>query len=516
MSPNLDDLRRELEMQAGSAPAIDPFAEVAAILEALPDRTRFLNTLLATARRSFFADHGAILSHHRLTGRWFAEASYELDNSAIEEIKGLSWTVVRETSETAQSLLVSDARTHEITRNSGSVRAYNIQSVLCAPIFDSQGVWGVIYLDNSGVPNAFDEESREQLRLFARFCGIAIQRCDDLVRLSGPVVATIPDDHAPSAAAFFDFISPPMVEIMNTLQRAAPTDVPILLVGETGTGKDYLARWIHANSPRRERAFAHVNCASIHANLVEAELFGIESNVATGVGFREGRIKLADGGTVFLNEIGELPLSLQAKILRVIENKELDRVGGDTAVGVDVRFICATHRDLSAMVEQGEFRRDLYYRINIFEAHLPPLRDRMEDFPGLADHILKEKCRQYGRPPMRLSEAVMARWATEKWPGNLRELANVIERGIILGEGSDLATESRKAGRSRQISLPSSAHSGESLTQLMEQTEAQIITQALRDSGWMPARAAARLRLPSSTLRYKMSKLGIKPPKRVR
>jgi len=329
-------------------------------------------------------------------------------------------------------------------------------------------------------------------------------------------VATVPDDRSPSSAAFFDFVSPPMVEIMNTLRRAAPTDVPILLVGETGTGKDYLARWIHASSPRRERALAHVNCASIHANLVEAELFGIESNVATGVGFREGRIKLADGGTVFLNEIGELPLSLQAKILRVIENKELDRVGGDTAVGVDVRFICATHRDVSAMVEQGEFRRDLYYRINIFEARLPPLRDRMEDFPRLVDHILTEKCRQYNLPPVLLSKAVMARWTAERWPGNLRELANVIERCIILGEGNDFAPQSRKSRRSKQTPLPSSAHSGESLTQLMAQTEAQIITQALRDSGWMLARAAASLRLPLSTLRYKMSKLGIKPPKRVR
>jgi DNA-binding NtrC family response regulator len=147
---------------------------------------------------------------------------------------------------------------------------------------------------------------------------------------------------------------------------------------------------------------------------------------------------------------------------------------------------------------------------------LPPLRDRMEDFSRLADHILQEKCRQYDRPSMHLSEVVMARWTAERWPGNLRELANVIERGIILGEGSDLAPESRKSGRSRQDSLPSSANSGESLSQLIARTEAQAITQALRDSGWMLARAAARLRLPSSTLRYKMSKLGIKPPKRIR
>jgi len=515
MSPSIHDMRREFEKQAAASKALDPFAEVSGILETLPDRTRFLNTLLATAKRCFFADHGAILSHHRATGRWFAEASYGLDSSAIEEIKGLSWTVVRQTSETAQSLLVSDASTNEITRDSRSIRAYNIQSVLCAPIFDTQGVWGVIYLDNSGVPNAFDRQSQEQLHHFARFCGIAIQRCDDLVRLSGPVVATAPDDQIGAPAPFFDFVSPSMVEIMTLLRRATPTNVPILLAGETGTGKDYLAHWIHENSPRHDRPFAHVNCASIHSNLMEAELFGIESNVATGVGFREGRIKLADGGTVFLNEIGELPLSLQAKILRVIENKELDRVGGDAAIGADVRFICATHRDLASMVEQGEFRRDLYYRINIFEAHLPPLRERMEDFPRLADHILKTKCRQYNRPPMHVPKNVLARWAAEEWKGNLRELANVIERAIILGEGSDIVPESRELHRGKRASA-SSTHSGESLAQMLARTEAQIITQALRDSGWMLARAAARLRIPSSTLRYKMNKLGIKAPKRIR
>lgn len=512
MSPDLNDLRRGLESLAASRVTIDPFAEVAGILETLPDRTRFLNALLATARRCFFADHGAILSHHRLTGRWFAEAAYGLDNNALEEIKGLSWTVVRQTSDTAQSLLVADTAGNEITRNSRSIREYNIQSVLCAPILDEEGVWGVIYLDNAGVPNAFDEQSREQLRLFARFCGIAIQRCDDLVRLSVREAPTVEEPTA-AAAPFFEFVSPAMVDIMNIMRRAAPTDVPILLLGETGTGKDVLARWIHAGSARHERTFAHINCASISPNLVEAELFGVESNVATGVGFREGRIKLADGGTVFLNEIGELPLSIQAKILRVIENKELDRVGGDTAMGVDVRFICATHRDLAAIVEKGEFRRDLYYRINIVEARIPPLRDHMEDFPLLVNHILKAKCRKYDRPPARISKALMARWITQPWHGNLRELANVIERSIILGEGEEFATASRTSGRSRPSTPPPGT--AEPLTQLMDKTEAHFITQALRESGWLLTRAAARLRIPPSTLRYKMRKLGIKPPKRV-
>jgi transcriptional regulator with GAF, ATPase, and Fis domain len=507
----LAHLLDEFDKQASNPAGIDPFGEVARILSALPDRPEFLSVLLSTARRCFFANHGLILSHHRATKRWFVEASFGLDEAAIKEIAGPTWTVIRQTAESMESVLVVDAPNHVLTRDSRSVRAHNIQAVLCAPILDLKGrVWGVIYLDNSGAPDAFDQESRERLNRFAEFCGIAIQRCDDLVRLTVESASHL-DQSKAAEKAFYDFRSPAMMKIMEILRRAAPEETPILLVGETGVGKDYIALWIHEHSPRREAPYAEVNCANIHHSLFEAELFGVEKGAAPETRFREGRIRAADGGTVFLNEIGELPLSIQAKILRVIDNKLLDRVGGDTPVATDVRFVCATNRNLKEMVEKGEFRRDLYYRINVFELTIPPLRERMEDFPHFADHILRQKCREYGRPPMRIPKTVMAQLASMPWIGNLRELANVIGKGVILGEGDEFTLVDNMHDPIAHVPKIR-FDKKDSLPDLMDRFEAHIIREALADNGWMVIHAAARLGIPESTLRFKMKKLKIVQP----
>jgi len=513
VSERIHDLVSEFEREKAGSPDFDPLSEVTAILSAIPDRTRFLNALLMTARRCFLADHGAILSHHRPTGRWFLEASYGLEDDAIEEIKGLSWTVIEKTTRQAQSLLIRDATTNELTRESRSIRAYNILSVLTAPISDASGLWGLVYLDNASIPDAFDSESERGLQRFADFAGIAIQRCEEIVRLSRPQRFG-GEGPSPEEPACFDFLSPKMLATMAPLQRAAATDVPVLLVGETGTGKDFLARWVHDHSKRKEGPFAYVNCANIPDNLVESELFGIESRVATGVDFQEGRLKLADGGTVFLNEIGELPLSIQAKTLRVIEEKMLDRVGGKSPVGVDVRFVCATNRDLAAMVEKGTFRRDLYYRINIFEAKIPPLRDRIEDIPCLATHILNHKCRQHGRRPMRIPKTTMAQICSLPWIGNIRELANVIERGVILTDGDEFRLDPLISLPAADNGAPVTRRTQCSLPDAVKRYEVQEITSALREAGWLIQTAASRLGIPASTLRSKMSKYHLKSPKR--
>jgi len=506
----LDQLKIDIEEPVSGTSGVDPFGEVARILTALPDRPEFLQVLLSTARRSFFANHGLILSYHRPTDKWFVEASFGLDDAAIQEITA-TFTVILETIRSMESVLINDAANDELTRDSKSVQAYHIQAVLCAPIFDAKArVWGVIYLDNSGTPGAFNQESRERLTRFAEFCGIAIQRCDDLVRLTTET-ARFMDQNEVLETAFYDFRSPAMIKVMDQLKRAAPENTPVLLVGETGVGKDYLARWIHEHSPRREAPYVEINCANIHRTLFEAELFGVEKGSVPETRFREGRIRVADGGTVFLNEIGELPLSIQAKILRVIEHKVLDRVGGDKPVATDVRFICATNRDLGAMLNKGEFRSDLYYRINVFNITIPPLRERMEDFPYFAEYILRQKCREFGRPTMRIPKTVMAQLAALPWTGNLRELANVIGRGVILGEGSEFvlpADDLDPVARVPKIRFDRR----DTLPELMNRVEAHVIREVLADQGWLVIHAAARLGIPESTLRFKMKKLNIVPP----
>jgi transcriptional regulator with GAF, ATPase, and Fis domain len=249
---------------------------------------------------------------------------------------------------------------------------------------------------------------------------------------------------------------------------------------------------------------------------VESELFGIESRAASGVDFREGKIKLADGGTVFLNEIGELSLSVQAKILRVIEERLLDRVGGKSPVGVDVRFICATNRDLRAMVEEGTFRSDLYYRISVFETIIPPLRERTEDIPLLAQHILIAKCRKYGRSPMRLPKTTAAQLVSQPGKGNIRELANLIERGIILADNDELILDGSTPGSGISIIPQDAANGRKSLPEIVSEFERQYILNALRSTGWKMGLSASQLGIPVSTLRSKMGKLDITKPKQIR
>jgi DNA-binding NtrC family response regulator len=223
---------------------------------------------------------------------------------------------------------------------------------------------------------------------------------------------------------------------LRLLQRVGPTESTVLLTGESGTGKELFARAIHALSPRRGGPCVALNCAAIPETLIENELFGHEKGAFTGADRRQpGRFELAQGGTLLLDEIGELPLAVQGKVLRVLEERTFERVGGGRTLRADVRLVAATNRDLAAMVAAGEFRSDLYFRLNVFPIELPPLRERASDIPLLAAHLLAEIARRHGVEPPRLEEAAAELLAGEPWPGNVRELANVLERAVILGEG---------------------------------------------------------------------------------
>jgi len=223
---------------------------------------------------------------------------------------------------------------------------------------------------------------------------------------------------------------------LRLLQRVGPTESTVLLTGESGTGKELFAQAIHALSPRRGGPCVALNCAAIPETLIENELFGHEKGAFTGADRRQpGRFELAQGGTLLLDEIGELPLAVQGKVLRVLEERTFERVGGGRTLRADVRLVAATNRDLSAMVAAGEFRSDLYFRLNVFPIELPPLRERASDIPVLAGHLLAEIARRHGVEPPRLEEAAAELLAGEPWPGNVRELANVLERAVILSEG---------------------------------------------------------------------------------
>jgi formate hydrogenlyase transcriptional activator len=304
--------------------------------------------------------------------------------------------------------------------------------------------------------------------------------------------------------------SPALESVLEEVERVAPTDSTVLIQGETGTGKELIARAIHNLSSRCGRPFIKLNCAAIPFDLLESELFGHEKGAFTGaIAQKIGRFELADKGTLFLDEVGDIPPALQPKLLRVLQEQEFERLGGTRTHQVDVRLVAATNRDLVGMVKRNEFRSDLYYRLNVFPVELPPLRARREDIPALVEHFVEIYARRMGKqiehiPPESMSALVMY-----QWPGNIRELQNFIERSIILTSGKVLHPP--------LASLRSAAEANSLGAITLEDAERDHIRKTLEQTRWVvagPQGAAARLGIKRSTLYFRMQKLGISRTKK--
>ncbi|MFO8085291.1 MAG: sigma-54 dependent transcriptional regulator, partial [Desulfobacterales bacterium] len=306
-----------------------------------------------------------------------------------------------------------------------------------------------------------------------------------------------------------------MKQLMDTLKKYSHTDSTILITGETGTGKSFLSGSVHYNSARRTRPFVKINCANLPENLLESELFGHEKGAFTGADkVRVGRLEQAKGGTVFLDEIGEMTASLQAKLLRVLEEKKFERVGGNKTICSDMRIIAATNQQLENLVAKGTFREDLYYRLNVLRLHIPPLRERTECIEPLADILLKKTCGNLKKKTMGFTDEVIGIFKNYPWPGNIRQMANTIERAVIMEEHPYI--------RAQNISMPEAAHSEtENQENIIEEpkppetlmdAQKELILQTLEDSLWIQKDAAKKLGVTPRTLNYKIKKLGITHP----
>jgi formate hydrogenlyase transcriptional activator len=298
--------------------------------------------------------------------------------------------------------------------------------------------------------------------------------------------------------------------VLEQVEQVAPTDSTVLIQGETGTGKELIARAIHNLSPRCGRPFIKLNCAAIPFDLLESELFGHERGAFTGaIAQKIGRFELADKGTLFLDEVGDIPLALQPKLLRVLQEQEFERLGSGRTHQVDVRLVAATHRNLVEMVEGNEFRSDLYYRLNVFPVPLPPLRARREDIPALVGHFVEMYARRMGKEIDQIPPETMSALISYQWPGNIRELQNFIERSVILTSGSVLDPP---------LASLKNAAKAESLGAItLEDAERDHIRKTLEQTGWVvagPNGAAARLGMKRSTLYFRMQKLGISRTKK--
>lgn len=297
--------------------------------------------------------------------------------------------------------------------------------------------------------------------------------------------------------------SPQIRELISKAERVADSRLSVIITGETGTGKELFAKAIHFNSPRSAKPFVAVNCSAIPETIFESEMFGIEKGVATGVEARIGKIQQAQEGTLFLDEVGEMPLQLQVKLLRLLEERTLERVGSRTAIPVDLRIIAATNRDLKQEISKGTFREDLFYRLNGIELRVPPLRERRDDILLLARHFLDKWGRSCGRPTMRIAKEAVEQLRTYPWPGNVRELDNEIARAVALTYTDTISV----ADLSEALQQHQGDKSGGGL--LLKQSEKQLIELTLREAKGNKTQAADRLGMSREGLRKKLKRLGI-------
>ena len=424
---------------------------------------------------------------------------------------GLVW-------QTQQPLILPDvAQETRWPRFLEQVRPYGGRSVCELPLTSARRRLGTLVLA-SKQPSAYDAADVGFLQLVANQVALAVENAlafqeiealkDQLSQEKAYLEEEVRTEHD-----FGEIIgeSPALRRVLKQVETVAPTDSTVLIRGETGTGKELIARALHDLSPRCGRTFVKLNCAAIPTGLLESELFGHEKGAFTGaISQKVGRFELAHQGTLFLDEVGDIPPELQPKLLRVLQEQEFERLGGTRTIRVDVRLVAATNRDLAQMVADGRFREDLYYRLNVFPLVLPPLRERRDDIPRLVRHFTQRFARRMGRLIETIPSPVLESLVRYPWPGNVRELQNVIERAVILSPGPTLQVP---LGDLPPAAPPAPTPAAAAVT--LAEAEREHILGALHDTKWVlggPKGAAVRLGMKRSTLQWKMKKLGLSRP----
>ncbi len=438
----------------------------------------------------------------------FGQKADELINQAFDAKLGIAGKVVRE----RKSTIVNDVRgdTHFLDDFDNKL-SFQTRSLICCPMIFQNKVIGVIEVLNSVKKEGFDDRDAKLIEVFANLAAIGTVnalRYEGLKKQNeGLRIASDKEEAIIGAESSLS-------DVMTLVNKVAPTNATVLILGETGTGKELIARVIHKRSPRSNFPFVAINCAALPEGLLESELFGHEKGAFTGaVGQKPGRFELADGGTIFLDEVGELSLPIQVKLLRVLQEKEFVRVGGTKTISTDVRIIAATNRDLKQAIASGTFREDLYYRLNVFPIFLPPLRERREDISALVNYYVAKIASDLKMEVPRVSSEAMNRLINYDWPGNIRELQNVLERAVLLSGGleitvAELPKELSGEGELRDVSI-----SVDKKLTLPEQ-EKLLILRALEDNDWNQTRAAKQLGVSRDHLRYRIKKFNLKKPNR--
>jgi Nif-specific regulatory protein len=451
------------------------------------------------------AERAAILLSDESEERLTPSATYVRKPGAGEPIS-VSTTVAAQALRERVSVLCNDVSTDSSLARAESLVASEVRAILCVPLVVQDEGRGLIYLDTRDPAVSFDEHHLQLLTAIAGIAAIAIENLRHAERLVGENLR-LSEELNIKHAMIGESLR--MRDLYRFIAKVAPAESTVLLCGESGTGKELAARAIHANSPRAARPFVAINCATLTETLLESELFGHEKGAFTGaVALKRGKLEVADGGTLFLDEVGELAPNIQAKLLRVLQEREFERVGGTRPIKVDIRVVAATNRDLEADVHGGAFRRDLYYRLNVISFTLPPLRERREDIPLLANYFAAGASQNARRRPVRISAEARSYLAGYSWPGNVRELGNVIERAVVLGSTELILPDDLPAAI-----LEEAASAGAPITKFYDairETKKRLILDALSQAGGSYTEAARRLGVHPNNLHRLIRNMNIK------
>ena len=492
---------------------IQTLSKVSQLLAQIEDEEELLTQVLKLAIELLGAERGAIILYDKSKAAFEVRVSHGLEQETAKDAVEISRRTVREVQQTGKTFISGDAPSEALLKDHPSIRTHNILSILCAPLSVNQDVIGTIYLDSRTLTRAFTEDDRDFIDVLSSLLAVAISKAQRYSRAYEEIYEL--RQRAKTTYDFPNIIgkSPLMQEVFSMATKVAPTKATVLIQGESGTGKELIANVIHNLSDRKNKPFVRVNCAAIPDSLLESELFGVEEKIATGVTFREGKFRQADGGTIFLDEIGDMNLATQAKVLRVLQEREFERVGGSKTIKVDIRVISATNKDLDELREEKNFRSDLYYRLNTVMIPLPALKDRKEDIPFLIQHFLEKYSEENHKPRIDIAPPVVQALCNYKWPGNVRELMNVIERGVIFAEKGKFDYDQLPPQFSKELLSPSMLRSFGKLRHAVAKFEKKIIEDALQQANWNQTQAAKILDIPLSTLTRKIQRYRIRKPK---
>jgi transcriptional regulator with GAF, ATPase, and Fis domain len=430
-------ISRELPAASRLGRNLNALLKISRVVHSISDLDELQAQILKLIFGVVPAERGAILLEGK--GNEMFSSLFAHPGAKGAEPVRVSRTITRQVMDQGVAILGADVPGSVSFSGVESLVGSKVRSLLCVPLTVFKKVLGCIYLDTTSLGTRFD---RDHLELVASIAGISAVALENARRLqwleqeNQRLTAEINLQHNMVGE------STAMKEVYHFLSRVAPTDSTVLVGGESGTGKELVARAIHRNSPRAGRPFIAINCAAIPEGLLESELFGYERGAFTGAAVqKKGRLELADGGVVFLDEIGELAPALQVKLLRVLQEREFERLGGSRPISIDIRLIAATNKDLAEAVKARTFREDLYYRLNVVSLVLPTLRERLEDIPILAEYFVAKFAAKCKVKPKKISREAMAELMNYKWPGNVRELENAIERALVLGVSDSIRPE---------------------------------------------------------------------------